>query len=78
VKKNNLSTHAVGTIAGLRSALGAAGQRAKCLLIVGDGSFCNRTLFTPALDQQRSSRAPAAIRDCAGKPAAANGCSTIR
>jgi hypothetical protein len=51
VKKNNLSTHAVGTIAGLRSSFDAAGQRAKRLLIVGDGSFCNRTLFTPVLDR---------------------------
>jgi hypothetical protein len=50
-KKNNLSTHAVGTIADLRSSLDAAGQRAKRLLIVGDGSFCNRTLFRPALDR---------------------------
>jgi hypothetical protein len=51
VKKNNLSTHAVTTIRDLRSSLDEAGQRIKRLLIVGDGSFCNRTLFTTALDR---------------------------
>lgn len=49
VKKNNLSSHAARTIAGLRSSLDQAGQPGKCLLIVGDGSFCNRTLFTLAV-----------------------------
>jgi hypothetical protein len=51
VKKNNLSTHAVTTLRDLRSSLDEAGQRIKRLLIVGDGSFCNRTLFTTALDR---------------------------
>jgi hypothetical protein len=51
VKTTNLSTRAVTTIAGLRSSLDEAGQRAKQLLIVGDGSFCNRTLFTAALER---------------------------
>jgi hypothetical protein len=51
VKKNNLSTHALTTIAGLRRSLDEAGQRIKRLLIVGDGSFCNRTLFATALDR---------------------------
>jgi hypothetical protein len=51
VKKTNLSTHAVTTIAGLRTSLDEAGQQAKRLLIVGDGSFCNRTLFTAALER---------------------------
>jgi hypothetical protein len=51
VKKSNLSTHAVAVIAGLRSSLDEAGQRAKRLLIVGDGSFCNRTMFTAALER---------------------------
>jgi len=50
-KKTNLSTRAVATIAGLRDSLDEAGQQAKRLLIVGDGSFCNRTLFTSALDR---------------------------
>jgi hypothetical protein len=51
VKKSNLSTHAVTTITGLRSSLDQAGQKTKRLLIVGDGSFCNRTIFGPALDR---------------------------
>ena len=51
VKKNNLSTHAVSTITGLRNSLDEAGQRIKRLLIVGDGSFCNRTVFTTVLDR---------------------------
>ena len=51
VKKNNLSTHAVATISDLRSSLDEAGQRLKRLLIVGDASFCNRTLFTAPLDR---------------------------
>lgn len=45
VKKNNLSTQALRTIADLRNSLDVAGQCRKPLLIVGDGSFCNRTLF---------------------------------
>jgi hypothetical protein len=51
VKKNNLSTHAISTITDLRNSLDEAGQRIKRLLIVGDGSFCNRTLFTTVLDR---------------------------
>lgn len=51
VKKNNLSTHAVTALRSLRSSLDEAGQRIKRLLIVGDGSFCNRTLFTTTLDR---------------------------
>jgi hypothetical protein len=51
LKKNNLSTHAVAIIADLRNSLDQAGQRRKRLLMVGDGSFCNRTLFTASLDR---------------------------
>jgi len=51
VKKNNLSTHAVTTIRDLRSSLDEAGQTTKRLLIAGDASFCNRTLFTTGLDR---------------------------
>jgi hypothetical protein len=51
VKKTNLSTHAVTAIAALRSSLDEAGQQARRLLIVGDGSFCNRTLFTATLER---------------------------
>jgi len=51
VKKNNLSTHAVRIIRDLRTSVDAAGQSGKHLLIVGDGSFCNRTLFRHAMDR---------------------------
>jgi DDE superfamily endonuclease len=51
VKKNNLSSHAVTILQNLRSSLDEAGQRIKRLLIVGDGSFCNRTMFTTVLDR---------------------------
>jgi hypothetical protein len=51
VKKNNLSTHAVRIITDLRACLDKAGQPWKHLLIVGDGSFCNRTLFRQAMDR---------------------------
>jgi hypothetical protein len=51
VKKTNLSTHAVTSIAGLRGSLDEAGQKGKRLLIVGDGSFCNRTLFMAPLQR---------------------------
>jgi hypothetical protein len=51
VKKTNLSTQAVATIAGLRSSLDEAGASNKALLMVGDGSFCNRTLFTAEWDR---------------------------
>jgi len=51
VKKSNLSQRAVELIGGLRLSLDAAGAAIKRLLIVGDGSFCNRTLFRPVLDR---------------------------
>jgi DDE superfamily endonuclease len=51
VKQNNLSTHAVRIIRDLRTSVDAAGQSGKPLLIVGDGSFCNRTLFRQAMDR---------------------------
>jgi hypothetical protein len=51
VKKNNLSIHAVRIIRGLRSSVEEAGQPHKLLLIVGDGSFCNRTLFRPVIER---------------------------
>ena len=51
VKTNNLSTHAVRIIRDLRGALDQTGQAPKTLLIVGDGSFCNRTLFREAMDR---------------------------
>ena len=51
VKKNNLSSHAVRIIADLRAGLDEAGESRKRLLIVGDGSFCNRTLFRPTIER---------------------------
>lgn len=51
IKKNNLSRRSVELIRGLRVSLDAAGATIKRLLIVGDGSFCNRTLFRPVLDR---------------------------
>jgi len=51
VKGNNLSTHAVRMMRDLRHSLDEAGQQRKPLLIVGDGSFCNRTLFRPLIDR---------------------------
>jgi hypothetical protein len=51
VKKNNLSAHALRIIVDLRHSVDEAGQHRKPLLIVGDGSFCNRTLFRLVLDR---------------------------
>jgi hypothetical protein len=51
VKKNNLSTAAVRIIADLRQSVDQAGEHRKQLLIVGDGSFCNRTLFRAVIDR---------------------------
>src|SRR5579863_1282750 len=51
IKKCNLSQRSVELIRGLRLSLDAAGATIKPLLIVGDGSFCNRTLFRPVLDR---------------------------
>lgn len=65
VKKNNLSTHAIIIIGDLRNSLDEAGQRIKRLLIVGDASFCNRTLFTSALDRTEIiARARRALKLC--------------
>jgi hypothetical protein len=50
-KRHNLSTRTVETLRGLRLSLDLAGAAGKCLLAVGDSSFCNRTLFRPILDR---------------------------
>jgi hypothetical protein len=50
-RRYNLSTRTVETIRGLRVSLDAAGSPGKSLLIVGDNSFCNRTLFRADLDR---------------------------
>jgi hypothetical protein len=44
-KQQNLSTRSIQMIAGLRACVDEAGARTKTLLVVGDNSFCNRTLF---------------------------------
>ena len=44
-RAQNLSTRAVEVITDLRQALDRAGVARKQLLVVGDNSFCNRTLF---------------------------------
>lgn len=41
----NLSTHALGLLRGLRTSLDERGAVSRLLLAVGDGSFCNRTMF---------------------------------
>jgi DDE family transposase len=44
-RQQNLSTRSVEVIRGLRACLDEAGARLKTALVVGDNSFCNRTLF---------------------------------
>ena len=51
VKRTNLSTHALESLHGLRQSLDQAGAQRQRLLIVGDGSFCNRTLFSTAVER---------------------------
>ncbi len=51
LRQRNLSQRALEVIRGLRAALDQAGAGAKRLLMVGDGSFCNRTLFRAQLDR---------------------------
>lgn len=46
VRQSNLSQRALAMAASLRAALNQAGAAARPLLLVGDNSFCNRTLFT--------------------------------
>lgn len=61
VKQQNLSQRAVELFRGLRQSLDRADSAGKCLLVVGDNSFCNRTLFTAAL--QRTAVIARARRD---------------
>jgi hypothetical protein len=44
-RQQNLSTRSVEVIRGLRACMDEAGAGHKTLLVVGDNSFCNRTLF---------------------------------
>jgi hypothetical protein len=50
-KKRNLSTQFVAMMAKLRGALDTAGGAAKILMLAGDGSFCNRTVFQAQRDR---------------------------
>jgi hypothetical protein len=45
IKKENLSIHAVKMAEELRARLDKYGAQARPLIIAGDGSFCNRTVF---------------------------------
>ena len=69
-KQYNLSQQAVGLMTGLRQSLDSAGVPEKRLLVTGDGSFCNRTLFRTPLDRiDLLCRTRADVRLC--RPAAA-------
>ena len=50
-KRHNLSTHFVAMMGRLRQDLDHAGGQDKTLVIAGDGSFCNRTVFTAPRDR---------------------------
>ncbi len=69
-KQNNLSTHSVAALKGVRAAVDQAGMPDRPLLAVGDSSFCNRTLFRPVLDRvQLLARTRKDIRLCHRAPA---------
>src|SRR4051794_29083914 len=69
-KQHNLSRQAVGLLTGLRQSLDDAGVGEKRLLVVGDGSFCNRTLFRTPLDRiDLLCRTRADVRLCRPAPA---------
>ena len=68
-KQHNLSQQAVRLLIGLRASLDQAGAQTKALLIAGDGSFCNRTLFrTPLGRIDLLCRTRADVRLCAPAP----------
>lgn len=50
-KLKNLSTQTLEVLRGLRASLDQRGGSARSLLIVGDGSFANRTMFKASLDR---------------------------
>jgi hypothetical protein len=62
VKVHNLSRSSVALLQELRQSADAAGLSARTILAVGDGSFCNRTLFRQPLD--RIEILARARRDC--------------
>jgi hypothetical protein len=68
-KQHNLSQQAERLLLGLRASLDRAGAQSKTLLIAGDGSFCNRTLFRTPLDRiELLCRTRADVRLCAPAP----------
>src|SRR5947209_2123096 len=68
-KQHNLSQQAVRLLLGLRASLDEAGAQTKTLLIAGDGSFFNRTLFRTPLDRvEWLCRTRADVRLCAPAP----------
>ncbi|MDQ3175268.1 MAG: transposase [Acidobacteriota bacterium] len=50
-KEKNLSTQTLAVLHGLRASLDQRGGRARALLIVGDGSFANQTMFKSSLER---------------------------
>lgn len=50
-KQHNLSRKFVDMMGELRQALDQAGAASKVLVVAGDGSFCNRNVFTAARDR---------------------------
>jgi hypothetical protein len=71
VKKHNLSRSSVSLLQELRQSVDAADLRSRTILAVGDGGFCNRTLFRQPLD--RIEILARARRDCKLCHAAAPG-----
>ncbi|HYA96309.1 MAG TPA: transposase [Terriglobales bacterium] len=70
VKEHNLSRSTVTLLQGFRQSADAVGLHARTVLAVGDGSFCNRTLFRQTLDRtQILSRARRDCRLCHAAPA---------
>jgi hypothetical protein len=79
IKVHNLSTHSLATLRGLRASLDQAGMKERWILGVGDGSFCNRTMFRSSMervhllartrkDTRLCHRAPAGSRAFYGVP----------
>jgi hypothetical protein len=70
VKKQNLSQRAIELLRGLRESVDQSGARQKCVLVVGDNSFCNRTLFTAAMERTAViARARRDVKLCKRAPA---------
>jgi DDE family transposase len=70
VKQHNLSQRAVELFRDLRQSLDRVGSAHQCLLVVGDNSFCNRRLFTAALERSAViARARRDVKLCQRAPA---------